>query len=177
VKARDAAAAFSTWLPVEEGTDPFALLAAGGPELRTLVDAIFRSGIDPITLELCRLRIATLIGCRSQLDVHAPAAVAAGLDDATIADLAAWPTSPRYTDAQRQAIRFAEQFVLDPRGFTDHDSAGLEAQFTPAQLAALTVAVATFDALARVAAMLAAEPATTSSPTVAARACVPTNEP
>jgi AhpD family alkylhydroperoxidase len=168
-------ASFTTWLPIEEGADPFALLTAGGTELRNLFDGVYRSGLDPITVELCRLRVATLIGCTAQLEIRAPQACAAGLDDATVAELPAWPTSPRFTDAQRQALRFAEQFVLDPRGFTDHDTAALEKDFTPAQLAVLTITIAAFDALARVGAMLAADPAVASSPTVTAQAAVPTH--
>jgi alkylhydroperoxidase family enzyme len=175
VSGPSAGAAFTTWLPVTAGTDPFSLLTAGGPQLRHLFDGIYEGELDPVTVELCRLRIATLVGCEVQRELRDPRAVAAGLDDGLVADLPRWPSAARITEAQRQALRFAEQFVLDPRGFTDDDTIALEQHFTPAQLASLTIAVAAFDALARVGALLTVDPTRTASPTVAARASVPTD--
>ena len=44
--------------------------------------------VDPVLLELCRLRVAMLLGCAEELAARTPAAVAAGLDEDTIAVLA-----------------------------------------------------------------------------------------
>jgi alkylhydroperoxidase family enzyme len=69
------------------------------------------------------------------------------------------PSDSGLSDAERAALAFAEQFVLDVRGFTDADDAALHEHFTDAQLATLTFAVATFDAIARVNAVLGTDTA------------------
>ena len=135
-------------------TDLAALLPTGGDELRALYAALWDVGVDPVTLELCRLRMATLIGSTADLSMRQPEAVAAGLTEELVAALPAWPTAEEFTPAQRCALGFAEQFVIDAHGFTDDDMRGMHDHFTEPQLAALTTAVATFDALARVRAAL-----------------------
>ena len=123
---------------------PIGELPVGLDELRALYDGLWEGGVDHDTLELCRLRMATLIGTAAE------PAVGSALVDA----LPAWPSSPLFSDAQRVAIAFAEQYVIDPHGFTDADGERLQQHFTDEQLAALTIAVATFDALARARAVL-----------------------
>jgi alkylhydroperoxidase family enzyme len=147
----------TTWLPSSPDETPgsadlLALLPAGYDELRALYAGLWESGIDPVTLELCRLRMSTII--RSEPGRRDPRAVAAGLDDRLVSALPSWPTSELFSPAQRAALGFAEQYVLDPRGFTDADAAAMHEHFTPEQLATLTTAVATFDALTRVRALL-----------------------
>jgi alkylhydroperoxidase family enzyme len=164
------AAPITTWLPgTGADEDLLAQLAVGHDELRALYAGLFDAGVDPVTLDLCRLRLATLIGSRADLAVRDPRAVAAGLDDETVGALAHWPKSDRFTDAQRAALAYTEQFVIDAHGFNARDEAELKRHYTPAQLATLTIAVAAFDALARVRALLTVDPSRTSVPTTAAR--------
>jgi hypothetical protein len=149
----------TTWLPPGRGSgtagsDLLALLPAGHDELCALYDGLWDAGVDPVTLELCRLRMAMLIAPGADPGPRDGRAVAAGLEDELVAELAHWPTSARFDAGRRAAIGFAEQYVLDPHGFTDADAAVMHQQFTPEQLATLTTAVATFDALARVRAVL-----------------------
>jgi alkylhydroperoxidase family enzyme len=131
-------------------------LTTGVVQLRDLYDELWDSGVDPVTLELCRLRMATLIGSADDMAMREPRAVAAGLAEETVEDLPGWPTSDRFTEAQRCALGFAEQYVIDAHGFTDDDMALMHEHFTDPQLATLTTACATFDALARVRTVLAA---------------------
>ena len=89
---------------------------AGHPDvLQHLVDAeqAAWASVDPVLLELCRLRVAMLLDCGPDLRARTPAAVAAGLDEATVAELALWPTSPRFGTRERAALGFTEQFVID----------------------------------------------------------------
>jgi alkylhydroperoxidase family enzyme len=133
--------AFPTWLPVdtepEQPVDVFALLPAhAGDRLDELYAQLWDRGVDDTTLELCRARITTMVtGAPIQ-----PGETAA----------------PPETDAQHAAVGFAEQFVLDPHGCTDEQMRALQTHFTGPQLATLTTAIAVFDALARVRAVLAA---------------------
>jgi alkylhydroperoxidase family enzyme len=142
----------------ETGRSPGSLdgLTTGVAELQALYDELWDTGVDPVTLELCRLRMATLIGSVADMTTREPRAVAAGLTEETIEALPAWPTSELFSDAQRCALGFAEQYVIDAHGFTDDDMADMHEHFTDPQLASLTTACAVFDALARVRTVLAA---------------------
>jgi alkylhydroperoxidase family enzyme len=77
------------------------------------------SVVDAVLLELCRLRIATLLGCEVEQRLRTDAALAAGLDEATVAELAAWPTSERFGPRERACLAFCEQFVIDVAGMSD----------------------------------------------------------
>src|SRR4051794_19809939 len=88
----------TTWLPVSEaGAEVLQLMPAGYDDLRALYDGLWERDIDAVTLELCRLRVATLIGSETDLRARDPRAVAAGLSEETVAALPAWPTSPAFT--------------------------------------------------------------------------------
>lgn len=141
----------TTWLPAEDGTDPWELIPDAFAHLRALYAGLWDAGIDPVTLELCRLRIATLIGSAADLVAREPRA---SLDEALVVALPSWPTSVRFSDEQRAALGFAEQYTLDAHGVTDEQAAGLHRFFSSAQLTTLTMAIAVFDALARVRAIV-----------------------
>ena len=112
--------------------DPLDLIPVAHDRLRDLVDAIYAADIHRDTLDLVRRRIGSLIAGRPM-----------ALDN----DL---------TDTQQAALTFAEQYVLDVRGFTDANDVMLHSYFTDAQLTTLTFAVAVFDAVARTSAVLGA---------------------
>ena len=141
--------ACDTWLAAGP-LDPLSLLPVAQDELRALYDALWVSDVDPVTLELCRIRIATIIGSRADLDVE-PA-----IDRELVDALPSWPSSPLFTDAQRAALAFTEQYVMDVEGFRDDDTDKVKAHYSAPQIATLTIAVATFDALTRVRAMVSA---------------------
>ena len=105
--------------------------------------------MDPVVLELCRLRIATLLGCEVERRLRHPKARAAGLGEAQVGEVDRWPTSPRFTAFQRLCLAFAEQYVLDPHGVTDSDFAALRDYLEPPAVATLVLAIAVFEAQAR----------------------------
>ena len=141
-----------TWLPeTAPGRTPldrvFGLRPVAYERFRELYAGLWdASVIDPALLELCRLRIATLLGCDAELRIRHGGA---RLDEARVAALAAWPTSPLFGDAERSCLAFAEQYVLDPSRVTDADFGALRRHLDPPAIATLTLAVAVFDALAR----------------------------
>ena len=143
-----------TWLAKTaegEGLDAiYGLAPEAYARHQELVAHIWQPGlIDPVVLELCRLRIAQIVRCERELATRTPAAAAAGLDEAKIAELPQWPSSPSYSDAERAAIAFAEMYVIDPGSVTDAQCAEVTARFTPPEVAVLTTAIAVFDAMAR----------------------------
>jgi AhpD family alkylhydroperoxidase len=105
--------------------------------------------VDPVILELCRLRVAALHGCRAELAARTPAAREAGVDEARIAALGDWATDPRFGPGERACLRFAEQFVLDAHGVTDADAAAVTAALGDAGAVALVEALALFDGFCR----------------------------
>jgi alkylhydroperoxidase family enzyme len=126
------AASYTTWLPVDAGADVWDLVPVPHQHLQELHASLVRAGLDPTLLEACRTRIDALVGGVSTGTAHGS-----------------------MSDSERAAVGFAEQFVLDPRGVTHAQAAELHRLFPAPQLAALTTAVATLDAVARVKAVLA----------------------
>ena len=153
-----------SWLPaLSPGVTPLDRVLGLRPNLhadvRTLL-AVFveRRLIDPVVLELCRLRVAQLLGCASELAIRWQPARDAGLDDGKIALLSRWPTDPSFTDAERACLTVAERFVLDPHGLTDDEAAAARAHLGDAGVVALLEALALFDGLARFRVMLGVAP-------------------
>lgn len=127
-------------------------LLALRPELAAthddLLEAIF-DRLDPVVLELCRLRMATLMGAEAALAERSPRAVAAGLTDDLVARLPAWPTDAAFTAAHRAALAYAEQHVIDHHGITDDLVAALADAIGPEGVVVLTTALGVWDNLHR----------------------------
>ena len=63
---------------------------------------------DPVLLDLCRLRIAMLLGCHSELEV-----LNSDLDSDKIASLSQWATSGLFSEREKSCLRFTEEFIVD----------------------------------------------------------------
>jgi alkylhydroperoxidase family enzyme len=87
-------------------------------ELRRAHDAAW-AAVDPALLELCRLRVAMLLGCDEELAERTPGAIAAGVDESDVSALAAWPTSDRFGARERAVLAYCEQFVIDVANLDD----------------------------------------------------------
>jgi alkylhydroperoxidase family enzyme len=99
------------------------------------------SAVDPVLLELCRLRIAMLLGCPDEMEARTDVAIAAGLDEAVLADLASWPTSARFGSRERACLAFCEQFVIDVAGSSDELALAVADHLGPQGLAEFTAAL------------------------------------
>jgi AhpD family alkylhydroperoxidase len=145
----------ATWLPdTADAATPFEAVFGLRPDLyepfRDFYAVFWARGLlDPVVLELCRLRVAQLLGCESELQVRYRPALAAGLSEEQVSRLARWPSDPCFTDGQRAALAFAEQFVIDVSGI-DHELRDRVVDcFAPAGLVALCEALALFDGFCR----------------------------
>jgi alkylhydroperoxidase family enzyme len=114
-------------------------------EVRRLHDAIWSGPVSPVTLELCRLRMATLLRSPGALAERSPPAVAAGLDEARIAALPSWPTDPMFSAEERACLAVAELWVIDPHAITDDDAAAVLAALGPAGMVTFTTALGVWD--------------------------------
>jgi alkylhydroperoxidase family enzyme len=73
----------------------------------------------------------------------------AGVSDEQVATLAAWRTAACFSPVERAVLAFAEKIPWQHHGVTDDDVAALRAHLADAQVVALTVAAAIFDANCR----------------------------
>lgn len=139
--------------PESNSADPSGGVLARLPRVderfRALEAMIWDGRCDPALLEVCRVRIADLHGCASELAVQR---ADIGSKRRAIAD---WPSAPEFSARDRVLLRFAEQFVLDPHGVTDADAAAVTEVLSPAEVAVFTTAIATFDAVCRLTLALA----------------------
>jgi alkylhydroperoxidase family enzyme len=114
--------------------------------------------VDPVLLELCRLRSAQLHGAQHPLSLRTPEARAAGLDEAKIARLAEWWKQPGFSDLERACLRFAEQFVLDAQAMSDEEARPVVTALGDAGTVAFIEALAIFDGFGRYCRMLDVQP-------------------
>jgi alkylhydroperoxidase family enzyme len=142
----------TTWLPVEAaGATPFdrvfGLIPDAHATFRELDDALFDPArIDPALVAVCRLRVEQLVGAASDVD---DLAARSGAPAEQLADVRAWPTSPRYSDRDRAALHFTEKFVIDASSVDDDDCSALRRHLSDPEVTALAFAVAMADAGAR----------------------------
>jgi alkylhydroperoxidase family enzyme len=146
-----------SWLPLPAATadrDPFervfALRANLFEACRDFAGLFWsRRLLDPVVLELCRLRVAQMLGARHPQSVRTPQAQQAGLQETRIAALSDWWNSLDFSPTERACLRFAEQFVLDPKGITDADAAAVTGALGDAGTVAFVEALAIFDGFSR----------------------------
>lgn len=97
----------------------------GHADVLDQLDAAHEAAIDatsPRLLELCRLRIAMMLGSDAEAAARTPDS---GVDDETIAALASWPTDLRFDADDRAALAFTEHFVIDVATLDDATAAAL----------------------------------------------------
>jgi alkylhydroperoxidase family enzyme len=90
-------------------------LADVAEELRAANDAAWVA-TAPRLLELCRVRIAVLLGCAAEADARTPGS---GVADDVLAAIRAWPTDPRFGPLDQACLGFAEHYVIDVASIDD----------------------------------------------------------
>ena len=117
-----------------------------GETLHDLVQALDGAGLDPQLLGMCAARIEQMVGGEPSDPVRVPQAPR--LTPPNTQSPSAPAGAPR-DSRERAVLAFTEQYVLDAHGVTDELCAELNGCLSPPELAALTTAIATFEALAR----------------------------
>lgn len=80
--------------------------------LRDEVDtAAAEAGIEPVTVDLVRIRVSQLDGCAAGLRQHVQSALARGEDTDRIMVLSAWRDTSYFDDGERAALEIAEDTV------------------------------------------------------------------
>jgi alkylhydroperoxidase family enzyme len=136
------------------------LAALAPPPVEQLValHQLIDEHVDPVIVELSRLRIAALIGARAHLSLRRPKATAAGLSEAKIASLARWPESPDFSAAERACLAFAELFCMGAFTVTDADVSAMLEHLSADECYAFANGVWVMEALARLTVVMGVEP-------------------
>jgi len=142
-----------TWLPgMPEGNTNWERLTALSPAAATaLSDVVIAAWDDtePVLLELARLRIAKLLGHTAELARRSARATDAGLTEAKVANVPAWPTSPLFSARERACLSLTEQFVIDANGVTDTQVADVTEHLGPQGCYAFVEAVSVLETFQR----------------------------
>ena len=119
------------------------------PELAAAHDrlqaTIWSGPVSPVTLELCRLRMATLLASTAALSERSPVALDAGLTEDRIGRLPLWPSDPSFSAEERACIAFVEQFVIDHSQISDDDVRELTDLLGPEGVVTFTTALIVWD--------------------------------
>jgi alkylhydroperoxidase family enzyme len=107
--------------------------------------AFLISLVDPVLVELCRLRIAQIVGSSEHLGTQE----VTGIDAGQLEDLAEWRDSARFDAAQQACLEFAEYFCYSSQSVTDEHVARLTPHLSYQQILGLTCALWISDAFHR----------------------------
>lgn len=111
--------------------EPYADLWTGIEAFIAVVPGL--QGLDAVTTELMRLRLARHHDCRICKSLRSYSAIAAGADDDTFAAVDTYETSD-LDDATKAALALVDAFVWTPARVDDELVAELHRHFDPAQL-------------------------------------------
>jgi len=119
--------------------------------LRSLSAAPRECGLEPLLLELVKLRASEINGCAFCLNMHSADALKLGEKPERIFMLAAWREAPHYSDRERAALAWTEALTLVTEGHVP-DAVFDEAKrhFSDKELANLTAAIVAINGWNRV---------------------------
>ncbi|MGQ0601257.1 MAG: carboxymuconolactone decarboxylase family protein [Anaerolineales bacterium] len=86
------------------------------PEGMRAINALDRysanSGLEPLLLEMIKLRASQINGCAYCVDMHSKDARTKGETEQRLYGLSVWRETPYYTDRERAALAFTEAVTL-----------------------------------------------------------------
>ncbi len=107
---------------------------------------LHHTGLENTLLHLVKLRASQINGCAYCIDMHWKDLRALGETEQRLYGLDAWQESPYYTDRERAALEWTEAITRITDGHaSDGVYESVRPHFTTAELANLTLAVATIN--------------------------------
>jgi AhpD family alkylhydroperoxidase len=104
--------------------------------------AVDSAGLEPLLLELVKMRASQINGCAYCLDMHSKDARALGESEQRLHLLAAWREAACYDAREQAALAWCEDLTLiSTEGAPDAAYEKLERCFSPEEIAALTLAI------------------------------------
>lgn len=123
-----------------------------------LEKAIHSSTLEPLLLELVKIRASQLNGCAHCLEMHTKDARALGETDDRMHLVAVWEEAPHFTERERAALAWCETLTLLPSaGAPDAVYEQVAGVFSDEEIVALTFAVVAINGWNRLAVGLRAE--------------------
>ena len=120
--------------------------------------------LDPVLVELCRIRIAQLVESEFDQSLRYRPAIVAALTEAKIQSIQDYVTSPLFSARERAALEFTEQWVIQSSSITDEDCARLQEHLSVHEFIYFTKALSVLDQFARVNSAFRIAPAASLSP-------------
>ncbi|HEY5802614.1 MAG TPA: carboxymuconolactone decarboxylase family protein [Lysobacter sp.] len=107
-----------------------------------LEGAVSKLGIDPVLLELVKLRASQINGCAYCVDMHSSDARKRGESERRLYAVAVWREAPFFTDRERAALAWTESLTLIAQtGAPDADYEWLCQHFDERERVDLTLAI------------------------------------
>jgi len=104
-------------------------------------------GLEPLLLELVKVRASQINGCAYCIDMHTKDARAHGESEQRLYALVAWRETPFFTDRERAALEWTEALTLiADTHVPDEVYERVRPHFTEEELVNLTLAVTTINA-------------------------------
>jgi alkylhydroperoxidase family enzyme len=120
--------------------------------------------LDPVLVELCRVRIAQLVESTFDQSLRYRRAAEAGLSEGKVQALAEYPTSDLFSPRERAVLEFTEQWVIQSSSISDEDCRRLQEHLSAEEFIFLAKALSVMDQFARANSALRIEPSSTVSP-------------
>jgi AhpD family alkylhydroperoxidase len=131
---------------MEARLDPYKLAPKGGQAMFALQRYLDTCGLERGLLELVKTRASQINGCAYCLDMHTKDARALGETEQRLYALNAWRETPFYSERERAALEWTEAITLIAESHAPDDIyERVEQQFTPEEIANLTLAIATIN--------------------------------
>jgi AhpD family alkylhydroperoxidase len=131
---------------MENRLNPFTASPKGYQAIAALENFVDSCGIERPLLELVKMRASQINGCAYCLDMHSKDARALGETEQRLYALNAWRETPFYSERERAALEWTEAITLIAETHAPDDVYERAAkQFTPEELANLTLAISTIN--------------------------------
>jgi AhpD family alkylhydroperoxidase len=122
--------------------DYASVFPAGVRAMVGLQRAVDAARLEPLLLELVKLRASQITGCAYCLDVHSKDARALGETEQRLDLLAAWREASCYDAREQAALAWCEDLTLiSKEGAPDAVYEKLQQTFSPDEIVALTLAI------------------------------------
>jgi len=127
---------------VKERLDYAAVAPGVMKAMRGLQEYINTTNLEPLLLELVKVRASQINGCAYCVDMHTKDARALGETEQRLYALSVWRETPFYTEHERAALEWTESLtLLSETHVPDEVYEAVREHFTEKELADLTLAV------------------------------------
>ncbi|MCC6457151.1 MAG: carboxymuconolactone decarboxylase family protein [Caldilineaceae bacterium] len=110
------------------------------------------SGLEPLLLELVKMRASQINGCAYCIDMHSKDARALGESEQRLYALNAWRETPFYSERERAALLWTEELtLLSEREVSDAVYEAVRPHFNDEEMVNLTLAIVTINGWNRLA--------------------------